>query len=58
MLGATGVTASAETMADIVAWPGYIERGETVKEFDCVTRRQDAWSGSRRPTRPMKWSPS
>ena len=26
-----------EGVVDIVAWPGYIERGETVKEFDWVT---------------------
>jgi putative spermidine/putrescine transport system substrate-binding protein len=26
-----------EGQVDIVAWPGYIERGETVKEFDWVT---------------------
>ena len=26
-----------EGAVDIVAWPGYIERGETDKAYDCVT---------------------
>ena len=34
MLQALG---TPEGQVDIVAWPGYIERGETVKEFDWVT---------------------
>ena len=31
-----------EGTLDIVAWPGYIERGETVKEFDWVTSFEEA----------------
>ena len=31
-----------EGVLDIVAWPGYIERGETMKEFDWVTRFTEA----------------
>ena len=27
---------------DIIAWPGYIERGETMKEFDWVTGFEEA----------------
>ncbi len=30
-----------EGLLDIVAWPGYIERGETVKEFDWVTKFEE-----------------
>ncbi|MBU4529079.1 MAG: ABC transporter substrate-binding protein [Hoeflea sp.] len=32
----------AEGQVNIVAWPGYIERGETVKEFDWVTKFEEA----------------
>lgn len=32
----------AEGQVSIVAWPGYIERGETVKEFDWVTRFEES----------------
>ena len=51
MLGTTAVTATAEMKTeigpgegqlDIIAWPGYIERGETVKEFDWVTGFEEA----------------
>lgn len=31
-----------EGALDIVAWPGYIERGETMAEFDWVTKFEDA----------------
>ncbi|MDP3524151.1 MAG: spermidine/putrescine ABC transporter substrate-binding protein, partial [Hoeflea sp.] len=31
-----------EGQVNIVAWPGYIERGETVKEFDWVTKFEEA----------------
>lgn len=31
-----------EGQVNIVAWPGYIERGETVAEFDWVTRFKEA----------------
>ncbi|MBA3908530.1 MAG: spermidine/putrescine ABC transporter substrate-binding protein [Rhodobacter sp.] len=31
-----------EGQVNIVAWPGYIERGETVKEFDWVTKFEAA----------------
>ena len=31
-----------EGLLDIVAWPGYIERGETVAEFDWVTSFEEA----------------
>ena len=34
----------AEGQLNIVAWPGYIERGETVKEFDWVTKFEEASS--------------
>ena len=48
-----------EGQLDIIAWPGYIERGETMKEFDWVTglrgRPPAAWSASRPRTPPMKW---
>jgi putative spermidine/putrescine transport system substrate-binding protein len=30
----------AEGQVDIVAWPGYIERGQTDKNFDWVTSRR------------------
>ena len=29
---------SAEGQLDIIAWPGYIERGETDKNYDWVTQ--------------------
>lgn len=32
----------AEGQVNIVAWPGYIERGETMKEFDWVTKFEAA----------------
>ncbi|MFN3549228.1 MAG: ABC transporter substrate-binding protein [Mesorhizobium sp.] len=32
----------SEGQVNIVAWPGYIERGETVKEFDWVTKFEEA----------------
>jgi len=31
----------AEKQVNIVAWPGYLERGETVKEFDWVTAYEE-----------------
>ncbi len=31
-----------EGQVNIVAWPGYIERGETVPEFDWVTKFEEA----------------
>jgi putative spermidine/putrescine transport system substrate-binding protein len=31
-----------EGQLNIVAWPGYIERGETMKEFDWVTKFEEA----------------
>ena len=31
-----------EGRVDIVAWPGYIELGETMKEFDWVTKFEEA----------------
>ncbi|MEM1362592.1 MAG: spermidine/putrescine ABC transporter substrate-binding protein, partial [Pseudomonadota bacterium] len=31
-----------EGQLNIVAWPGYIERGETVADFDWVTGFEDA----------------
>ena len=31
-----------EGRLDIVAWPGYIERGETMAEFDWVTKFEEA----------------
>ena len=34
---ATGGPAGMEDAVDIIAWPGYIERGETDKKFDWVT---------------------
>jgi putative spermidine/putrescine transport system substrate-binding protein len=33
---------AAEGQVNIVAWPGYIERGETMKEFDWVTKFEAA----------------
>ena len=33
---------AGEGEVNIVAWPGYIERGETVKEFDWVTKFEEA----------------
>lgn len=39
MLGALG---TAEGQVNIVAWPGYIERGETDKGFDWVTKFEAA----------------
>ncbi len=33
---------AGEGALDIVAWPGYIERGETVAEFDWVTKFEEA----------------
>ena len=39
MLQALG---TPEGQVDIVAWPGYIERGETMKEFDWVTTFEQA----------------
>ena len=49
-----------EGQVDIVAWPGYIERGETDKDYDWVTglRSQDpaARSTSRPPAPRTKWS--
>lgn len=33
-----------EGQVNIVAWPGYIERGETVAEFDWVTKFEEATS--------------
>ena len=33
---------AAEGQVNIVAWPGYIERGETVKEFDWVTKFEES----------------
>jgi len=33
---------AAEGQVNIVAWPGYIERGETMKEFDWVTKFEEA----------------
>ena len=47
-----------EGQVDIVAWPGYIERGETDKNYDWVTdfeERPSARSTSRRPPPRMKW---
>jgi putative spermidine/putrescine transport system substrate-binding protein len=32
---------AAEGQVNIVAWPGYIERGETMKEFDWVTKFEE-----------------
>lgn len=32
----------SEGQVDIVAWPGYIERGETMAEFDWVTKFEEA----------------
>lgn len=32
----------SEGQVNIVAWPGYIERGETMKEFDWVTKFEEA----------------
>ena len=31
-----------EGRLNIVAWPGYIERGETMKDFDWVTSFEEA----------------
>jgi hypothetical protein len=48
-----------EGQVNIVAWAGYIERGETDKKFDWVTKFEKppaARSTSRPPTRPTKWS--
>ena len=33
---------AGEGQVNIVAWPGYIERGETMKEFDWVTKFEEA----------------
>ena len=33
---------NGEGEVNIVAWPGYIERGETVKDFDWVTKFEEA----------------
>jgi putative spermidine/putrescine transport system substrate-binding protein len=35
---------AGEGQVNIVAWPGYIERGETVAEFDWVTKFEEATS--------------
>lgn len=35
---------AGEGQVNIVAWPGYIERGETVKDFDWVTKFEEATS--------------
>ena len=51
ILAATAMSATAELkmeigpgegQLDIIAWPGYIERGETIKEFDWVTGFEEA----------------
>ena len=51
---------AGEGRLDIVAWPGYIERGETDKNFDWVTEvrgsRPAARSTSRPPAPPTRWS--
>ena len=41
---AAGMTqlGAGEGEVDIVAWPGYIERGETDKAFDWVTKFEEA----------------
>jgi putative spermidine/putrescine transport system substrate-binding protein len=33
---------AGEGQVNIVAWAGYIERGETVKEFDWTTKFEEA----------------
>lgn len=48
-----------EGALSIVAWAGYIERGETDKNYDWVTisrARRDARSASRRRQPRMRWS--
>ena len=49
----------AEGDVDIVAWPGYIERGETDKAYDWVTEfeaaRPAARSASRPPAPRTRW---
>lgn len=44
--GALQKLGKGEGRVDIVAWPGYIERGETMAEFDWVTKFEEA-SGCR-----------
>ena len=47
-----------EGQVDIVAWPGYIERGDTDKAYDWVTAfesRPAARSTSKWPPPPTKW---
>jgi spermidine/putrescine-binding protein len=55
-LGMTILTAQAaeppkeigkgEGRLDIIAWPGYIERGQTDKAYDWVTRFEQGWATS------------
>ncbi len=55
---AAAAPTALEGQLDIVAWPGYIERGETDKSYDWVTssrRSPGARSTSRPPARRMKW---
>ncbi len=44
-----------EGQVDIVAWPGYIERGATDKNFDWVTdfEKQDRLQGQRQDRRHL-----
>jgi putative spermidine/putrescine transport system substrate-binding protein len=47
-----------EGEVDIVAWPGYIRRGESDKNYDWVTdfeKRPAARSTSRPQAHPTKW---
>ncbi len=48
-----------EGRLDIIAWPGYIERGQTDKSYDWVTslkKNPAVRSTSKPPPRPTRWS--
>ncbi len=42
VLAQVSAIGAPEGQVNIVAWPGYIERGETMKEFDWVTSFEEA----------------
>ena len=49
---------AAEGEVNIVAWPGFIERGDTDPNFDWVTKFEEAtaaWSRSRPPIPRTRW---
>jgi hypothetical protein len=56
--GSAAGLGKGEGEVDIVAWPGYIERGESNKSYDwsrTSRRRPAARSTSRPQAHPTKW---